>query len=522
MKKLKKTVIKEAEEKRDENYNLKIIARGGMIALIGLFFGKIIGYLYTILVSKFGPADYGLLSLALVIVTFIAAFSTFGLGEGVLRYISYYLEKKDKKRIKGGLVFSIKFSLILSIVLTILLLIFAKQISINIFHKPELTNLLMILALMIPFLTISNIFFPIFRAIKRIEFETGLKEIAEKLIRLVIFIPLFFLGFGVMGATFSYLVAAIAVFFIGLFLLNKYFIKPLDIIKIKPIYYNREIMDYSFPLLLSVMLVSIIAWADVLMIGFFKTALETGIYNIALGTAQLIIILPFALSSLFSPVLIGLFAKRKNLEIKNIYKRMCKWMFILNLPAFLILFLFSEKFLEIIFGTQFIPSSIPLSILCVGYFIYTMTYPSATFFILKKKTKTLFYITLTFAILNILLNLILIPPYGINGAAIATSSSFLIAGILYMILSYKYARTIPFTKSFFFMLLIGLLSALVIFGLGNMFFPTLSTIPFVIMSVIFIAFYFSLILFFKILDKEDKYILNIFKLKIIKLLKQKK
>ena len=502
---------------KNKTYNdsLKIVAKGGIITLTGLFIGKIIGYLYIIFIARLGTYEYGLLSLAFAIVSFITVFSIVGLDNGLLRYVSYYSARKDERRVKGVVLSSIKISLSLSLLFFIVLFIFSKQISVYIFHNPDLTPMLRIFSLMIPFLTLTNAFLAILKAFKKIEYDVFVREIAEKSIRLVVFLILFFIGFGVLGATISYLTSAIGIFLISLYYLNKTF--PLKN-KIKPIYYNKELIYYSIPLLLSGTLLVVIAWADILMIGYFRTAAEVGIYNAALPTAGLMFVLPAAIISLFLPVVMELYSKNKINEIKALYKRVSKWIFLTSLPIMLIMFVFSRKIIEIIFGLQYVEGEIALSILVVGYLFYAISYTSSNILAMLKKTKITFIISLVSALSNVILNYFFIPPWGINGAAIATSLSFLIGGLFYGLYSYKEMRLQPTSKNFITILILGILSIFIIYNIRKLLPVSLNLFYTFLLFFSFLLLYILLILLFKIIDKEDINLLSSFKKRITNIL----
>ena len=288
--------------------------------------------------------------------------------------------------------------------------------------------------------------------------------------------------------------------------------------KVKPIYYNKEMLSYSFPLLLSGVFVVIIVWASTIMLGYLRTASEVGIYNAASPTSALLFIIPTAIISLFLPVITGLYSRNKKMQIKNIYKKVSKWIFIANFPIMLIMFVFSSKIIEILFGAQYAEAGNVLSILSVGCLIYSVSYTSSNILSMIRKTKTILFITTIFVVSNIILNYFLIPILGVNGAALASSSSFLISSILFIFFCYKEAGLQPFSKEFFKAFLLGILSMLVVYSIRQLLSPSLTIIITFLLFIMFILIYFVLLFVFKIIDKEDLEIIKLIRNKVASIL----
>lgn len=492
--------------------SLTAIAKGGGISLAGTLIGMVIGYFFIIVASKLGPSDYGLLSLASAITSFAVIFALLGLDQGLLRYIPYYEGKKDTKKIKGAILSTVKICIFTSLFLFIITFIFSNQIATLIFHKPLLSPILKVFSFTIPLLALASLFTSSLRAFRKVEYDVSIRIIAEKSIRLLSFIILFFLGFSVLGISFSYLISAAGLFLLSFYFLNKIF--PLFKKSPKTISLGKELLSYSSPLLFSGVLLAFIAWIDLIMIGYFKTSVDVGIYNAALPTASLMFIIPSAITALFLPVITNLYGKNRQKDLKKVYKKTSKWVFLTNFPIVLIMFVFSDKIINIIFGQQYLAGSTALSVLAVGYLFYTIAYTSSNILSMMKKTKLILFITLIFASSSIILNYLLIPRYGVNGASIATSSAFLTAGTIYILSSYRYMKLHPFSIDYMKIFLVGVLSMLAVYGFRKFLPADIGLFTTFFLFAIFILIYISFVLLMKIIDKEDWEIINLFKDKI--------
>jgi O-antigen/teichoic acid export membrane protein len=268
------------------------------------------------------------------------------LNIGVIRYISYYLSKKNPQRVKGTIIGSIKISLVISIVLATAIFLLSEKISIGIFHEPDLIFVLRVFALILPFISLHRILSEIFIGFKKAHLKAIFNEILPKALQLALTLLLIYLGYKLIGVVIAQAIAIVLAFFVSIYYLNKKvfsFIKT----KIKSITFTKKLLIYCWPLLMMGILSRIIAWTDVLMLGHFKTSSEVGIYNVALPTATLILMIPIALGSLFLPIITELHSKNKKDELKKLYIRTSKIIFLISWPITLLMIIFSKQILSI-------------------------------------------------------------------------------------------------------------------------------------------------------------------------------
>jgi len=480
------------------------IAKGAIIVFLSMLVGRLLTYLYIAIIARLGSENYGLLSLGFAIISFLSIIALMGLTTGVIRYVSYYKGKGNKEKIKGVILSSIKISLPLSIILSIILFIFAENISITIFNNSRLTIILKLFSFIIPFIVLNNLFNATIVGFQKIKYQIITKEIIENSIKLILTIILIYLGFNLFGAIIGYIIAIVAGTLISLYLLQK---KVFPFLKkeIKPHYITKKLFNFSLPLILSGFLVMIIKWTDVLMIGYFKTASEVGIYNVALPTANLLVLIPTSLLALFMPIITELYSKGKIKEIKKISNITSKWIFFLNLPLFFLIMLFSKEILRILFGEEYIVGYVPLIILLVGYLVHCLTHIFRSILNTVNQNKKILYVISISAIANIVLNYLLIPKIGIAGGAIATSSSFIISYFLLFKISYKFIKIQPININYFKCILAGLISTIIIYFIKSNIKNSIINIIF--LGILFIIIYLGINISLKVLEKEDKRIL---------------
>ncbi|MDY6895096.1 MAG: oligosaccharide flippase family protein, partial [Thermotogota bacterium] len=266
---------------------------------------------------------------------------------------------------------------------------------------------------------------------------------------------------------------------------------------------SKELLFFSLPLLVSTILGLVMTWTDTLMLGYFKTPDVVGLYNAALPLANLIPIVLGSMNFLYVPIASQLYSRNLMEEIKRNYATLTKWTFSLTLPLFLIMFLFPETVIDILFEARYIQAGIALQILALGMFIHTFSGPNGVTLVTIGKTRLLMWTSLIGAILNIVLNFLLIPSFGIIGAAVASASSLALINILKSTSLYILYKIHPFTKNYIKPILLSVLLVLVIFTAVTNLFVIITIWILVLVFGLFSVAYGLSILITKSFDKED-------------------
>ena len=137
---------------------------------------------------------------------------------------------------------------------------------------------------------------------------------------------------------------------------------------------------------------------------------------ISLGSSLALVMLPFVSEY---------WASKKFEELSKIIKNIYKNIFVIVVPLSLIVFTFSDSILKYLFGEEFIVGSLSLQILSIGMILFSVATINNSIISAVGRPRLVTKFVLIAAILNVFLNLALIPSFGINGAAIATSMAYL-------------------------------------------------------------------------------------------------
>jgi O-antigen/teichoic acid export membrane protein len=422
--------------------SLKLIVKSSFIVLIGLILSKIFTYAYKIIIARYyGPEIYGLFSLATMILGLFVVFSSLGLSEGLLRYIPLYRGRSEINKIKYILKFSLTILLFSSILFGIALFFLSEFISIHIFHNPPLIIFLKWFSFLVPVSIFLNILLSLIRAYEKISSYSFITNILQPTLSLVVVLFFIFLGLKTNAIIPSYVISLLIALLIS-FLICKYklsdaFGRYLLTSKNKK-RIAWDMFSYSWPLIFLSVLTSILVWTDSFMIGYFVNVLQVGDYNVATTFVNLLNFASSIMILLFYPLAVRAFSTNKKKLIKDLSQQIIKWVLIINLPILIIFILFPGAIINLFFGADYLVAENSLRILSLGAFIFSALVISKDLISMEGRSKTLLIDLLVISLLNFFLNLILIPKFGINGAAFSTSISLLILGLIFALQSRDY------------------------------------------------------------------------------------
>jgi O-antigen/teichoic acid export membrane protein len=489
------------------NESLRKIAKGAGIGFTGTFIGTALGYFSRMIIARFlGASDYGLISLGFAAMSITATLSLVGFNEGIQRFVSFYKGKNDEGKIKGTIFCALKICFSLSLILTLLIFFYADWISVNVFHEAKLTSVLRIFAIGVPFWVLATIFNSGTIGFQEIKYKVYTMFIFKDTFKLIAIVTLIALGYEVLGAAVGWVLAIIGMPFLAFYFLEKKVFSVFNT-KVKAVSVDKELFFFSFPLIFAGIAGLITSWTDTLMLGYFCTSSEVGIYNVAMPTANLLGIVLSAFGIIFMPVVTELYARNKEEDLRNAYSSVTKWIFTIVLPGFLLMSLFSVSIIKIMFGLEYVDGATALSILAFSYFVSAIVGLAGSILTTYGKTKIVMGCSFVGACSNVLFNLILIPIFGVNGAAIATGSSIVLMCFLYLFFVYRIARMQPFRVGYMKPLFASVIAVSVVYMITK-YMIGVSLFSLAGMFFVFLALYFLLLLFFKSFEEEDLMIMR--------------
>ncbi len=209
----------------------------------------------------------------------------------------------------------------------------------------------------------------------------------------------------------------------------------------------KELLLFSLPLLAVAMMQMIIMWIDTFMLGILRSSEDVGLYNAAHPLAQIISMPLTAILLMYMPVVSYLFGQGEMKELQRNFSILTKWLCMSTLPLFLILFLFPDVLINLFFGAGYEEAEDTLRILSLGFIFNNIMGPNGATLIALGRPQFMMWAAFATAVINIVLNAILIPHMGIEGAAIASVVALTSINIVRCIKLYAITKIQPLSKN---------------------------------------------------------------------------
>jgi len=373
---------------------------------MGTFLNKVLALALLIYAARIlGAEGYGQFTFALAFVSLLVVFSHLGLHPIITREFAREKENKDEF-----------YSLVsLKILLTFGSFILILGTSLFFITSPEIRSLVLLLGL---FLLINNLIdmaYSFFHARQKMEYEAWL-EIIQMVLMVSLGAFVLFRFPSPQNLSYAYLVSG-AVSLLATFV---FFNRKIFIVKLRwDTSVWKKYLRMSWPLALIGLFGIVYASTDSVMLGYWNMFEEVGWYNAAQKIVLAGLIPMGLIGASFYPAL-SKFSKESREKLQKIWDSELEIMIVLALPLVVGGIILAPKIIHSLYSIEFSPSILAFQIL-IGtaglIFLYRPMYD--VMIVLDKQTKT-FWITMAGAVMNVVLNLMLIPQYSLYGAAAAT------------------------------------------------------------------------------------------------------
>jgi len=413
--------------------NVQRIAKNTAVLSIAEIATTIIGFLFLMYVARYlGAAGFGILSFALAFTAIFGVFTDVGLKTLTIREVAR--ERSLAQKYLGNI----------AVLKTILCIVTFGLIAltINLLGYPEETiHVVYLIALSVVLGAFSLMFYSIFQAYERMEFVT-IGQVLSGVLRLAGAFFVISQGLSITALAFVFLLASVVTLGYNSIVSIWKFAKPK--IEVDLVFW-KEALKQAWPFGLVAVFVSIYYWIDSVMLSLMKGDDVVGWYNAAYRLVLALGFIPGSYSSSVFPAMSRFYVSSKE-SLKLVYEKSVKYMAILAVPIGVGTTLLADKAILLIYGAEYSPSIIALQILIWSMVFIFVSGIFAQLFNSLNKQIIVAKVTGSCALLNILLNVLLIPRYSYIGASIATVVTEFVALALVFIWSLRIGYGIPAKK----------------------------------------------------------------------------
>jgi O-antigen/teichoic acid export membrane protein len=393
---------------------------------------------HTLLVRNLEPGVFGQFSLAVTVVTISGGIAAVGMRHTVARFISIRTTNNASEYITIGI------TTVVFVGTVLLISIYLGRTTLDsLLSSPGLSDLLQVLVILVLLRPLADVVEGTIRGYERTSWKILYGDVVPLVGAFVVFVYVLQNGNAILAGIAFYVLKSLLKIVAGTVRLKTWtaFEYTLSIPSKKTV---TETLSFSWPLAVESLVVIFLGSIDILMLGWLTASEEIGLYKSIQPVANILTFLLGSLTFIYLPIATRYFSDGRLGDLDIIYKTSTRWISQLTFPLLLFYFLFGENFLQVLFGSEYAVAWSALVILSVGQYSSVITGPNGMTIKAIDRTREDLLASGGALITNVVMNYLLIPIYGIEGAAVATTLGFLVYNIIDLAILYWYVDVSPF------------------------------------------------------------------------------
>jgi O-antigen/teichoic acid export membrane protein len=407
----------------------RTMARGAAANVGGALLTTALSFALSLLIThQISASSFGLYSIALVTVLLAQVPATLGLDVGTVRFVALHASAGDEEGARATLQAALVVVAGVSGALTALLYWQAPWLTESFFEKDGATGLVQVVALSLPALALTRVAIGALQGLGRMRYSALVSPVRVAA-NIAVALPVLLLGHGAHGLAVAFLASSWATLLVAVVLLL--WALPAAFAPARG-WQLRALLRFSLPQTLTTLLMQTILWTDTVLLGRLRTAADVAVYTIAqrlLSPGQTV---STATGQMFAPRIAAEDARGDRRTLDVMLKRVTYWNTSLAIPVFAVLLLLATPLMSI-FGTEYARGATALAILAAGQLFNAATGPLGQVINMSGRPYLTLVNNAAVAGLNIVACVILIPRYGLTGAAIATTASITLVNLIKLV-----------------------------------------------------------------------------------------
>jgi O-antigen/teichoic acid export membrane protein len=493
------------EMPQDTDSSIDRLAAGAAVSILGVGVGRGLDFAKLVIMARLlGPEMFGLYALGWNFLRIIGILAPLGLHNGVVNFATRYW-RVDSSAFKSIITRSVGISFAVGWIVTMILFVLAPWITAALFKEPEFLSLFRIFLLMLPFMGALRVAANASRISQRMQYAVASEEIAQASLNLVLFIAFYILGWQLFGAIVATVLSFVGAFIISIYYLARLFPNDRRAPSRKAIA-DRTLLVFSIPTALAGVFSVLISRVDRIFLGYFWPSSEVGVYQAAAQLSVIMALVLNAFNMILTPMIADQYNKRNMKHLEELFRINTKWGIYCVIPVVLLIVFTAEDLMSVLFGQEYIGGATALSILTLGQFVNIATGATGLMLIMTGNQTVWFRLSVIILAINLVLNLTLIPGWGMNGAALATAITVGGLFIIGLIIVRQILHIWPYDRRYYKGLVAGLIPTVFLFGIRAF---NLDPLPNLLLSGLVSGFTFIAVLVRLGLEPEDREFIGI-------------
>lgn len=413
-------------------------AASALIRVLGMLLSLLV---VVIMAQTLGPEDYGVYTYVLSLVAILSIPVKLGLPTLVTRETAVAMADGDTARIWKLWLWAHRIVLILGVLVLIALF---GWLALTTYGDQGTRRIWIWGGLLVPILALGNLRSAALRGLGYVL----LSQVPETILRPVFIVILAFGFYVLLGDGFSAeqammlnLIGSALVFLVGIgLMIGRAPPRPPGEIWPRDRVRTRPWLTSALTLGLAMGTQNLGGNMDVIMLNMFTGSYEVGLYKVAMTGGSLVSFGLLSINMILMSRVAGLYSKGNLSDMQSLVTAASRLALLFTLLASIFLAIFGQWLLVSLFGPEYASSYLTLLIIAAGYLMGAVFGVVMLVINMTRNEKSALFGAIGFALINVLLNAVLIPLAGKEGAAIATAVSLIIFNIYLWYIVLKQTR----------------------------------------------------------------------------------
>lgn len=408
--------------------------RGSSLLLLGRVLSMVANVAIQVLIVRhLSKTDYGLFAYALQIAVTVATLITLGLDRGLSRFVAIYEERGLLNKMWGVIAMQVISIVGLGVAAIGLVVGLRGWVAGTLLGKPSVSTALAVIILLAPVQALDDMTAALFAVFGRSKTIFVRRYLLAPGLKLAVVLLLVGMGGGIVFLAAGYVLAGL----LGLAVYGRMLSRVIRERHLlaggaarNPSFPIREVLTFTLPLVATDIMFVLLNTSDVVILSHTASADVIGSYRAVLPVARTNTLVMNSFALLFAPLMARLWARGDRDATRRLYWGTAAWVAVLSFPGFALSFGLARPATLLLFGDRYAGSASYLQILALAFFFNASLGFNGVTLKMLGHVKYVASIAVTAAVVNIGINLVLIPRYGAMGAAVGTAISIFVYNLL--------------------------------------------------------------------------------------------
>jgi O-antigen/teichoic acid export membrane protein len=425
------------------------VSRQSSVFFAGSIFTAAASYFFKIYLARFlGAESLGIYALGMTIVGFLGIFGSLGLPQSAVRFVAAYVATGRMDLLRAFVLRGGGLLVIFNALLSGLVLLIGPWVAVRFYHTPALRQYLGLFA-WIMFLGALTTFLGFilvgYKSVARRTLITDFIGTPSMMVLTLIFVAL---GWSLWGYIFAQVLSALIM--LALLVSVVWRTTPPQVRQFsgRPVPLERQVFWFSGVLFGMNTLGFLSSQADRVLIGFYMNAREVGIYSVAAAMVAFVPLILQSVNQIFSPTIADLHVRGEHPLLSRLYQTLTKWIFGLTIPLAAAVIIYARPLMRV-FGSEFEAGWPILIIGTVGQLVNCGVGSVGYLLLMSGQERRMIRIQAGTAAIMVGLNILLIPRWGVTGAAVAAAVTNILTNLWYLRDVRLSLHLSPYNRSYF-------------------------------------------------------------------------